>query len=298
MSDLIGIGLGAVSTGVSQGLGMINQGQQVKDQRGLMEHGANLAYRNWLRTNYGAQREQLEKAGMNVGLMYSQGGQGGQLNGGSSGSASQAPTFDVASAISQAKAVESQVNLNEAQANKLNVEAKKLAGVDTDKVTTEIASLSQGIQNQKAQEKLTDMETNLKGVEYDLKNATLNDSIGIVRNELNAGLKQIYILEQQGIISKEEANASNEKWRLELAGMGLKNALTKAQEDNTIQMTKESRERIMQKWKELDVNTFKAEVEAEFPGLTKVIGKSLNEIYDMVGSWSNRDENERVRKVE
>ena len=97
MSDILGIGLGGVGTAVSQGLGMMNQGQQVKDQRGLMEHGANLAYRNWLRTNYGAQREQLEKAGMNVGLMYSQGGQGGQLNGGSSGSASAAPTFDVAS---------------------------------------------------------------------------------------------------------------------------------------------------------------------------------------------------------
>ena len=109
MSDILGIGLGGVGTAMSQGLGMMNQGQQVQDQRGLMEHGANLAYRNWLRTNYGAQREQLEKAGMNVGLMYSQGGQGGQLSGGSSGSASAAPTFDVASAISQARAVESQV---------------------------------------------------------------------------------------------------------------------------------------------------------------------------------------------
>ena len=96
MSDILAIGLGAASTAVGQGLGMMNQGQQVKDQKGLMEHGANLAYRNWLRTNYSAQREQLEKAGMNVGLMYSQGGQGGQLNGGSSGSASAAPTFAVA----------------------------------------------------------------------------------------------------------------------------------------------------------------------------------------------------------
>ena len=111
MSDTLAIGLGAAGAAVSQGLGMMNQGQQVKDQMGLMEHGANLAYRNWLRTNYGAQREQLEKAGMNVGLMYSQGGQGGQLNGGNSGSASSAPTFDVASSISQARAVESQLKL-------------------------------------------------------------------------------------------------------------------------------------------------------------------------------------------
>ena len=124
MSEILGIGLGAVGSVASAGLGMMNQGQQVEDQRGLMEHGANLAYRNWLRTNYGAQREQLEKAGMNVGLMYSQGGQGGQLNGGSSGSASQAPTFDVASSISQARAVESQLKLQEAQSRDLNATAE------------------------------------------------------------------------------------------------------------------------------------------------------------------------------
>ena len=238
MSDLLGIGLGALGSAAGQGFGMMNQAQQVDDQRGLMEHAANLAYRNWLRTNYGAQREQLEKAGMNVGLMYSQGGQGGQLSGGSSGNASQAPTMDIAGAISQARAVESQIKVNEAQADKLKAEADKTRGVDTEKVTTEIASLAQGINNQKAQEKLTEMETNLKGVEYDLKEATLNDSIGIVRNELNAGLKQIYILENQGVITNEEARISRDKWGLELTGMNLNNLLTKSKTSLTDEQTK------------------------------------------------------------
>ena len=31
MSDLLGIGLGAVSSATGQGIGMINQGKQVKD---------------------------------------------------------------------------------------------------------------------------------------------------------------------------------------------------------------------------------------------------------------------------
>ena len=140
------------------------------------------------------------------------------------------------------------------------------------------------------------MQTNLMGVEYDIKNATINDQIGIVRNEVQKGLKEIYILEKQGKITNEEANVAGEKWRLELAGMGLKNLLTKAQEDNTIQMTEESKQRILQGWKDKSIQQFSEEIKAEYPSLWNVIGKSINEIYDLVGERDNRNPNTRVRK--
>ena len=216
--ELIGIGLGGASA-IGQAMfgqqqAQQNQQQQVQDQKELMELGNNLAYQNWLRTNYSAQVEQMKKAGLNVGMMYGKGGAGGGTLQGSSGSASKADTIpmDISNAISQNRAIESQIKVNEAQADKLKAEADKTRGVDTELGKTQVESLSQGIQNQKAQERLTEMETNLKGVEYDLKEATLNDSIGIVRNELNSGLKQIYILEQQGIINHEEARISRQKW--------------------------------------------------------------------------------------
>ena len=72
--ELIGIGLGGASAigqamfGNSQA--QQNQQQQVQDQKELMELGNNLAYQNWLRTNYSAQVEQMKKAGLNVGMMY------------------------------------------------------------------------------------------------------------------------------------------------------------------------------------------------------------------------------------
>ena len=134
------------------------------------------------------------------------------------------------------------------------------------------------------------------GVEYDVKNATINDQIGIVRNELQKGLKEIYILEKQGKITNEESKIAGEKWRLELAGVGLKNLLTKAQEDNTIQMTEESKQGILQGWKDKTIQQFSEEVKAEYPSLWNVIGKSINEIYDLVGEMDNRNPNERVRK--
>lgn len=242
--EIIGIGLGGASAigqtmfGISQA--QQNQQQQVKDQRELMELSSNLSYQNWIRTNYSAQIEQMKKAGLSVGMMYKNGGSGGTLGGASGGSASKADTIpmDISNAISQNRAIESQIQVNEAQADKLKAEADKTRGVDTELGKTQVESLSQGIKNQKAQEKLTEMETNLKGVEYDLKEATLNDSIGIVRNELNAGLKQIYILENQGIITNEEARISRQKWGLELTGMNLNNLLTKSKTNLTDEQTK------------------------------------------------------------
>ena len=121
-----------------------------------MEFRNNLAYQNWLRTNYSAQVEQMKKAGLNVGMMYGKGGGAGGTLQGSSGSASKADTIpmDISNAISQNRAIESQIKVNEAQADKLKAEADKTRGVDTDKVETEIASLTQGINNQIAEEEL------------------------------------------------------------------------------------------------------------------------------------------------
>ena len=135
--ELIRIGLGGASAigqaMYGQAQAQNNQQQQVQDQKELMELGNNLAYQNWLRTNYSAQVEQMKKAGLNVGMMYGKGGGAGGTLQGSSGSASKADTIplDISNAISQNRAIESQIKVNEAQADKLKAEADKTRGVDT-----------------------------------------------------------------------------------------------------------------------------------------------------------------------
>ena len=61
----------------------------------------------------------------------------------------------------------SQIEVNKASAEKMKAEAKKIAGVDTEKTGVEIASLTQGINNQKAEEELTKVmkEVNIIGME-------------------------------------------------------------------------------------------------------------------------------------
>ena len=144
--ELIGIGLGGAAavgqTMFGNSQAQQNQQQQVKDQTELMELSSNLSYQNWLRTNYGAQIEQMKKAGLSVGMMYKNGGSGGTLGGASRGSASKADTIpmDISNAITQNRAIESQIKVNEAEAKKLEADANKTAGVDTDLVKTQIES--------------------------------------------------------------------------------------------------------------------------------------------------------------
>lgn len=83
---------------------------QQQNQMGLNQQGKDLALQQWKDTNYSAQREEMEKAGLNPGLMYGMSGGGGTTaNAGSGGSASggqapapQRPVMDMQSMMQMA----------------------------------------------------------------------------------------------------------------------------------------------------------------------------------------------------
>lgn len=117
-----------------EGMGLqYNYGQQAADA----EYKRNLQM--WKDTNYGAQRAEMEKAGLSAGLMYGNGG--GQAASTAGGSATQpnAPkTNPVEVALQQQamglqlKQIEAQNRLANAEATKTIAEANKIAGVDTE----------------------------------------------------------------------------------------------------------------------------------------------------------------------
>lgn len=279
--------------------------QQFANQQALNVQGQMLQQQNWDYTNAENQVEHYKNAGLNVGLMYGGGGAGGATTGGASGgSASGGSAPQTASMQGMAMALgqqASQIELNKALANKANAEATKTGGVDTTKTTTEIANLEQGIQNQKASQKLTEMQTSLTGIEYDLKNATFDDSMKILKNEAIKGDKEIYILGKQGLIVNQEAINKTQEWKLKLAGMGIENALKE-------QLTEESRQKIKQQWRDLEIklqnansteraneiNEFKANLSSEYPGVTNTIGKVFN---DLLGIGQSEENDQLHKKV-
>lgn len=117
-----------------EGMGLqYNYGQQAADA----EYRRNLQM--WKDTNFGAQRDEMEKAGLSVGLMYGNGG--GQAASTAGGTATQpnAPkTNPVEVGLQQQalglqlKQIEAQNKLASAETAKTLAEANKIAGVDTE----------------------------------------------------------------------------------------------------------------------------------------------------------------------
>jgi outer membrane murein-binding lipoprotein Lpp len=100
----------------------------------------------WDYTNAENQAKHLKNAGLNIGLMYGQSGAGGM---GASGGAHQASpeqpqgnpvgmALQVQQLEQQRRMNDAQIALTEAQANKANTEANKIAGVDTQEALTRI----------------------------------------------------------------------------------------------------------------------------------------------------------------
>lgn len=117
-----------------EGMGLqYNYGQQAADA----EYRRNLQM--WKDTNFGAQRDEMEKAGLSVGLMYGNGGGSAASTAGGNATQPNAPkTNPVEVALQQQslglqlKQIEAQNRLANAEATKTTAEANKIAGVDTE----------------------------------------------------------------------------------------------------------------------------------------------------------------------
>jgi hypothetical protein len=137
----------------------------------------------WKATSYPAQMEQMKKAGINPGLMYGMGGGGGQTaavaQGHNTGGGAENPGEAQAMAGMGIQAMQAQasIELMKAQARATNVHADKEAGVDTEKTKTETQSITQGIENQKAAQALTEAQTNLAKIQGEIQGGTIDEQM-------------------------------------------------------------------------------------------------------------------------
>ena len=83
----LGIGTGIAEQVGNQIFGELNQRRELRGQRKALEQQNAAAMDIWEKTNYSAQMKQLDKAGLNPGLIYGMGGAGGGTIGGSSATA-------------------------------------------------------------------------------------------------------------------------------------------------------------------------------------------------------------------
>lgn len=137
----------------------------------------------WDYTNYENQVKHLQAAGLNPSLLYGQRGGGGATTGsavGASAPGAQAPA--VSSAQTAQLAIQSQeaqadINLKNAQAENLKAKTPGEAPL----MGAQTQSLLQGVQNMKAQETLTTMQTQAQEINNKIQGQTVDDQIATIR---------------------------------------------------------------------------------------------------------------------
>ena len=160
---------------------------------------SNIDYANrmnmWRETGPVGMMKELEKAGLSEALIYKQGASGGQT----AASVPNAPqaTFQRGSAAGnvwaagvQAAVADSAIEANKAQANKANAEADSIRGVAGTTGEAQISSLTQGIEESKARQALTEIQTQIGKTEAYIKTASAEDAIDRIKYDTQNALNK------------------------------------------------------------------------------------------------------------
>ena len=139
---------------------------QIQGSKELTDYNTAKQLQMWKDTSYGAQKEQMELAGINPALLYGMSGGGGQTAQINTGQVSGQSAAAGQSAMGiQNMLTKAQIDNLNANTRKQNADAAKTEGPDTVKTNTETASIAQGIENQKAAKALMDIEMGIKELE-------------------------------------------------------------------------------------------------------------------------------------
>lgn len=187
MNTIANAGLGLL-------LGGIHDQRQQRQQKRLQElqiagqkemglFNQQLALDMWDKTNYEAQRRHMERAGLNVGLMYGSAGQGGTTQtptGNVTGATAAGMTGEAGMAMQlglQAEMQKANIENIKADTELKKTEAQKTAGIDTEKIKVEINNLLQTTDNAKMQNSIMQFDKTLKAIEANIAGLTQEEIV-------------------------------------------------------------------------------------------------------------------------
>lgn len=258
---------------IGMGLSLFNDGRQIRQQQQLQDmqiegskemtdYNMRKQMEIWEKTNYAAQREQMEKANLNAGLMYSKGGTGGSMavnSGQVSGGQAPAGGMEIAQGL-QAMMMQAQIENTKADTEKKKVEAVKAAGIDTKVGEATVSSLTQGVDESKAKTDLLKIDKTIREIEAYIKDRTQYTDIGMIEEGYQKLIEETNLIRNNNEITAETKRDKIEQIRTEAANAALAGQLIKAQigateagtEVDKATLTKISTE-LMQGWADLSL---------------------------------------------
>lgn len=285
---------------------------QLKNQKDLNQYNQDLQFEMWKKTNYSEQIRQMEQAGLSPGLIYGMSGGGGTTTGSTGGNAS-TPNAPTQQAIPTSMAIQTGMQMELLQAQKENIQA------DTAVKIADAKSKGADVPLKTSQEEeiRAKIPTYAKGIEKtDAEIEKIASDIGVNQQTL----KNLIATENK---TKSETNRIDtltpleaKLTKIQTTGQEIHNKLTYAQIGKTYQETAAIANEIKQKWETLKQNAeqirinwknqntneqnmeinrfknniekFKAEIQANYPNVMNVMGKTIDDgikaLYDTLGA--------------
>lgn len=202
---------------------------QTEANKSLANYGMGISKEMWDYTNYENQRKHMEAAGLNPALMYGSAGQGGTTSSASAGNASGGMAIDSRQGMGlEAAIAASQVRVNEAQAKKLNAEAEKTAGVDTELNYKKIDELTQNVKGKQLQNSFDELRN-------DVMSETWYDNVNQIKWNSTKSRYELELLMNQKDVSDETKAATIQSYKLQVQDI----AKTLLLKDKQIKLTDE-----------------------------------------------------------
>lgn len=229
---------------------------QIQGQEQLTDYNMSKQLQMWHQTNYGAQVDEMNKAGINPALLYGGGGGGGTTANVTQGSVSgqgaqqnpgeaQAMAAQGLQATMGLQLMKAQEQVLKTQAEKNQAEADKTKGVDTDEASQRIAessqrisNLQQGLDNDRNTYQLQRLQIAMQNIDNFEKQASQKDRLSYIESQAATAAQ---LLKSAAANAKVDQNTINERIQIirqQATEAVLKNELTKENINLTQQQIK------------------------------------------------------------
>lgn len=274
---------------------------QVEANKELARHGFALQKEMFEATGYGAQRRQMEEAGLNPALMYGNAGAGGQLGAGQTGNTSTGQASDEASmmnAITNKLAMGLQLSMQKAQIKNIEAdtkqkeaEAEKTSTVDTELTKISIKDITATINNKEVQRESLLLDNDLKILEYTVMYDTTQDRANEIKYRAESAKQTLLELQRNNEIEDAVKQQIIESYRLKLkditADIILKETgaeINREQAKKIVQDITNSIQDLKLKGKQVDLQTIETETKRMYPNLSQSGGRFIQAITNLINS--------------
>lgn len=261
---------------------------QIAGQKEMMDYGMAKQLQMWKDTNYSATVEQMKLAGVNPALLYAKAG-GGGVTGSPTGAVTggNAPqggkeVMDITGMQLQRSMIAAQIKLAEAQANKTNVEANKIGGVDTANVDAQTQLLAQELDNRREDYMIKRLQQTMMHIENFEKQTSQEDRLQQIQTATQTAMRQLSLLNNQGKISDATVQDQIRLIQQHAIGAAIANEATQA----GIQLTQAQIQKVAQEItaskKQLTLQEMETIFKTNFPSIGQTTGRIFNDAIEAI----------------